>query len=129
MPPGKGITVKLELRINGTVLVFESAGAVSLHLRDDSSGGAVPALPPEQEEPPAPPSDDGLFAQLADLRRQLASEQGVPPYVVFHDKTLREMADRLPADLPSLGAISGIGQAKLDKYGPQFLAVIQAAAV
>ncbi|MEM8769525.1 MAG: DNA helicase RecQ, partial [Pseudomonadota bacterium] len=53
--------------------------------------------------------DVGLWEALRDCRRGFAEEQGVPPYVVFHDRTLQEMCARLPRDLADLGGISGIG--------------------
>ncbi|GMM92001.1 DNA helicase RecQ [Qipengyuania sp. MTN3-11] len=70
------------------------------------------------------PVDDPLFEALRDLRRELAQEAGVPPYVVFHDSTLREMAAARPASLADLGSIAGIGAKKLDAYGARFLKVI-----
>jgi len=73
--------------------------------------------------------DDGLFKRLALLRKSLAAAENVPPYLVFHDKTLREMVARLPVDLQAMGLISGVGQAKLEKYGPAFLDAIQGLAV
>ncbi|WP_374407659.1 DNA helicase RecQ [Pelagerythrobacter sp.] len=73
------------------------------------------------------PVGDPLFEALRDLRRELASEAGLPPYVIFHDATLREMAARRPASLAELGAIGGVGAKKLDAYGDRFLSVIRAA--
>ena len=73
--------------------------------------------------------DDGLFQKLALLRKTLATADKVPPYLVFHDKTLREMADKMPADMQAMGNISGVGQAKLEKYGPAFLKAISSVAV
>ena len=66
------------------------------------------------------------FARLRKLRRRLAAEAGVPPYVVFHDKTLAAMAVHRPVDKEQLLAISGVGQAKLTTYGDQFLAELNA---
>jgi ATP-dependent DNA helicase RecQ len=71
------------------------------------------------------PADDPLFAALRALRRDLAREAGVPPYVVFHDSTLREMATRRPGTLDALGEIGGVGARKRDAYGAQFLAAIR----
>jgi ATP-dependent DNA helicase RecQ len=71
------------------------------------------------------PADDPLFDTLRALRRDLAREAGVPPYVVFHDSTLREMAAHRPASMDALGEISGVGARKRDAYGEQFLAVIR----
>ena len=66
------------------------------------------------------------FARLRTLRRRLAAEAGIPPYVVFHDKTLAAMAVHRPVDKEQLLAISGVGQAKLTIYGDQFLAELNA---
>ena len=71
------------------------------------------------------PVGDPLFEALRALRRELAAEAQVPPYVIFHDATLREMAAARPATRDQLGAIGGIGQRKLDAYGDAFLAVIR----
>ncbi len=72
-----------------------------------------------------PPIDDALFQRLRDLRREIAAEQGVPPYVVFGDLTLRQMAKRHPTTDAALIEISGVGQTKLHRYGPRFLDVIR----
>jgi ATP-dependent DNA helicase RecQ len=69
-----------------------------------------------------------LFHTLSDLRRQLAAAEKVPPYMIFHDKTLWGMIEKMPVELSALGHISGVGKSKLDKYGAQFLAIINGAA-
>ena len=71
--------------------------------------------------------DTALFERLRELRRKLAEEQGVPPYVVFHDSTLKAMVEVRPRNLDELGGISGVGAKKLARYGDAFLAVITAA--
>ncbi|QPQ54495.1 DNA helicase RecQ [Allosphingosinicella flava] len=68
---------------------------------------------------------DPLFEALRACRRDLAKEQDVPPYVIFHDSTLREMAELKPASLDALSRISGVGVAKLEKYGAAFVAVVR----
>ncbi|MEY4721375.1 MAG: helicase RecQ [Pseudomonadota bacterium] len=73
----------------------------------------------------ANPVGDPLFDALRALRRELAVEAGVPPYVIFHDSTLREMAQRRPASLAALGEIGGVGQRKLEAHGEAFLSVIR----
>ena len=73
---------------------------------------------------PANPVGDPLFEALRAQRRTLAEEANVPPYVIFHDATLREMATVRPADIRALGRISGVGARKLEAYGDAFLAVI-----
>ena len=69
---------------------------------------------------------DPLFEALRGRRRELAAEAGVPPYVIFHDSTLREMAEVKPATLSALARISGVGEAKLERYGAAFVEVIDA---
>ena len=69
--------------------------------------------------------DSELLAALKTWRREQAREQGVPPYVVFHDRTLVELAARRPQQLTDLAGIGGIGAAKLERYGEALLAVLQ----
>ncbi|MFK7790443.1 MAG: RQC domain-containing protein, partial [Phycisphaeraceae bacterium] len=71
------------------------------------------------------PVDSDLFEKLRALRKQLADNQGVPPYVVFGDRALRQMAATLPTDDEAFLSISGVGQTKLDKYGPAFMDAIR----
>ncbi|MDR3437687.1 DNA helicase RecQ [Telmatospirillum sp.] len=69
-------------------------------------------------------ADEALFQALRTLRLELAREQGVPPYVIFHDSTLLDMARDRPGSLEELSQFSGVGRAKLEKYGESFLEVI-----
>jgi len=69
--------------------------------------------------------DEGLFQSLRALRKRLADEQQVPPYVIFSDATLVEMASLRPATLDELLRVNGVGQQKLGRYGAAFLEVIQ----
>ena len=71
------------------------------------------------------PVGDPLFDALRDLRRDLAQQAGVPPYVIFHDSTLREMALTRPASLAALGEVGGVGARKLEAFGEAFLTVIR----
>ncbi|WP_447410229.1 DNA helicase RecQ [Clostridium perfringens] len=66
-----------------------------------------------------------LFDLLRSLRREIASEEGVPPYIVFGDNTLKEMSVRIPINESQLSEISGVGEKKILKYGEQFLNVIK----
>ena len=66
-----------------------------------------------------------LYEALRVWRRQTAQEQGVPPYVIFHDRTLAEIALYRPATLSDLVMIGGVGQAKLDHYGQAVLRVVR----
>ena len=98
--------------------------------------GEVPVL---IAEPPAPrlsrtsrgeraaanPVGDPLFDALRATRRDLASEAGVPPYVIFHDAVLRAMASERPASRADLASIPGVGAKKLEAWGDAFLEVIR----
>jgi ATP-dependent DNA helicase RecQ len=72
----------------------------------------------------APADDDALFEDLRALRRRIAEREGVPAYVIFHDSTLREMAEVRPTRADELLEIGGIGERKLEKYGDDFLALL-----
>jgi ATP-dependent DNA helicase RecQ len=67
-----------------------------------------------------------LFDRLKEWRRKRAQADGVPAYVVFHDRTLVEIAERKPKDWADLAGIAGVGQAKLERYADEVLAVIAA---
>jgi ATP-dependent DNA helicase RecQ len=73
----------------------------------------------------ADPDNHRLWETLRALRKRLADEQGVPPYVIFHDAVLLDMVQRRPLSLPELGRLSGIGERKLERYGADFLAAIR----
>ncbi len=69
--------------------------------------------------------DHDLFELLRALRKQLADEQDIPPYIVFSDRTLRDMAAQLPQSAADMLAVSGVGEMKLQRYGKQFLNLIR----
>jgi ATP-dependent DNA helicase RecQ len=88
--------------------------------------GAGSAARSDQRSPTELSDDDqALLQQLKRWRREQASSQGVPPYVVFHDRTLTELASRRPTTLAALGEVSGVGSAKLDRYGKELLTLLQ----
>ncbi len=89
-------------------------------LKKTSKVGKAPAVLDD-------PDDEALFQALRARRMEVAKAQGVPPYVIFHDSSLREMALRKPRDLVDMAQIPGVGQAKLERYGDGFLAAIAAA--
>ena len=68
--------------------------------------------------------DQPLFEALRVLRKSLADENSVPPFVIFHDKTLREMVAEQPHDLAGMAQINGVGEQKLNRFGEAFLSVI-----
>ena len=69
--------------------------------------------------------DGALFEKLRSLRTELARAQNVPPYIVFSDRALREMARDCPTSHDQMREITGVGEKKLDRYGEQFMSVIQ----
>ena len=71
------------------------------------------------------PQDQELWEELRQCRKYLADEYNVPPYVIFHDATLKEMIDSLPQSASELLRISGVGDSKLEKYGADFLEIIR----
>ena len=71
------------------------------------------------------PYDEDLFESLRQLRRSLAQEQSVPPYVVFNDAALRDMSRKQPTDLGAFTTVSGVGEHKLKKYGETFTDAIR----
>lgn len=90
-------------------------------------------LPPKRERRRRPrdgaavanPVGDPLFEALRERRRELAKEAQVPPYVIFHDSVLRDLAALKPDSLAQMSNISGVGAKKLDAYGDAFLQVIR----
>jgi DNA helicase II / ATP-dependent DNA helicase PcrA len=76
------------------------------------------------ERNPVAQADGPVFAALREWRLQRAKADGVPAYVVFHDRTLAEIADRAPRTLDELARIAGVGPTKLDRYGPDVLAAL-----
>ena len=96
-------------------------GAAPLLMRSDrKEQPAVRPVPTELEG-----EDAELFRRLRALRTKAARFQGIPAYMVFSDKTLREMAVRRPATMAQLRAVGGVGSAKAERYGRQFLEEIQ----
>ena len=71
------------------------------------------------------PVANPLFEALRAKRREIAQETGLPPYVIFHDSVLRDMAMVRPSSLAEMGQLSGVGARKLDAYGQDFLNVLR----
>src|SRR5690606_22040478 len=99
-------------------------GERKITFRRDRPRKATEAKRARQAAADLPETAQALFDALRAERARPAKEQGVPPYVVFHDTTLRAMAVERPASLAALGTISGVGESKLKRYGAAFLAVI-----
>ncbi|WP_298671281.1 DNA helicase RecQ [uncultured Sphingomonas sp.] len=125
-PVGRALQVRDALRTNphGGLEFGPAARAI---LKGEEELALI--LPPKRErrrkgEAVDNPVGDPLFEALREKRRDLAREGQVPPYVIFHDSVLREMAAARPASLAQMARIAGIGQRKLDAYGDAFLRVI-----
>jgi ATP-dependent DNA helicase RecQ len=89
-------------------------------------GGAIATATPAADALGA--QDQALFEALRALRAELAREQNLPAYVIFHDATLRAMAAQRPRDLDALARVNGVGASKLERYGERVLAVLRASA-
>ncbi|WP_414830871.1 DNA helicase RecQ [Alteromonas sp. H39] len=117
--------VRVDITANAYLRLTEAArpvlkGEVALNL-------AVPRLEfkPDKKAKHAPANyDRNLFVRLKHLRKVLAEEHGVPPYVVFSDATLVDMASKLPTSTSAMLDISGVGQTKLARYGEAFMQLI-----
>lgn len=129
-PVARALQVRDALRANvhgglefgpGARLILKGEEAVSL------------VVPPKRERRhkgtrgggAANPVGNPLFEALRAKRREIAAETGLPPYVIFHDSTLRDMAMARPASLSALGQVPGVGAKKLEAYGDDFLRVIR----
>lgn len=71
------------------------------------------------------PAPDALFEKMRLLRKEIAAREGVPPYIIFPDSTLRELTEQLPLDRESMLQVKGIGQVKMEKFGEVFLQLIK----
>lgn len=99
---------------------------LTLTRRLDDEYTPPPASSAARAQSAAPADYDAeLFQELRALRTQIASRRGVPPYVVFGDVTLRQMAAYFPQNRADLARIHGVGSVKLEQYGDEFLVVIK----
>jgi len=137
-----GFTIEFsDVSATGKVAVIEDSGNVSVEIlpvKEEFLNDTV--IEPlednlqkiEQSEPlsEAVPevldiSPDLLFQKLVALRKQIAKEEKLPPYIIFHDTSLKDMVSKLPVDLESMKNVSGVGHAKLEKYGIRFVDAIK----
>ncbi len=103
----------LQITAGGEEVLFGRAQFVTHQMLEDTSTRSE-----------APLYDEHLFALLKKLRRDMAEKEGVPPYVLFSDKSLHQMSTLMPQSADGLLAINGVGQMKLERYGRPFLEVI-----
>jgi len=131
-PVARALLLRDALRANHHGGLEFGPGAKAI-LKGDAELSLI--LPPKRERrrkgakpgAVANPVGDALFEALRAKRRELALEAQVPPYVIFHDSVLRNMAAGKPQSIDALGRISGVGARKLEAYGDAFLQVIREA--
>jgi ATP-dependent DNA helicase RecQ len=109
----------LQLRDAAREVLFDGRAVRMLQTRRTKTGRKGVAMD-------AAAGDEALFRILRELRRRIAAEQGVPPYVVFTDRTLREMTRLLPANQAEMLRIGGVGENRLARYGAPFIEEIRA---
>ena len=112
----------------GTLQLAESCrpllrGEISFTLRKPGKADKTGSKNDKQQQLPA--ADQPLFEALRQLRARLAQEQGVPPYVIFGDASLRDMCRQRPETATDFLAVYGVGEQKRERYGSAFLAVIR----
>ena len=128
-PVGRALALRDALRANEHGGLEFGPGARGLLKGNDTLSVVLPPKRERRSKRNAPiggnAADDPLFEALRERRRDLAKEAGVPPYVIFHDSTLRDMAAQRPRGREQLAVLSGIGARKLEAYGDAFLQVIR----
>ncbi len=87
---------------------------------DQEARAHIPSAPSRKET-----REPGLLGALKDLRNRIARIKGVPAYVIFSDETLIDMADKLPTTMEEFSMIRGVGEVKLELYGPDFLSILR----
>lgn len=102
-------------------------GEQALHLRKEELRAPSTKKTAKQSDRKSQiaPEDQALWEDLRECRKQLSEEYNVPPYLIFHDATLKEMMETMPTTSSELLAITGIGESKLDKYGDEFLGIVR----
>ena len=118
--------LKVDLERFGALALEEKCiplnrGDESIQLRRDI---IVKTVKRQTKTPLASDVDVALWEALRECRRLFAEELGVPPYVIFHDSTLQQMCRELPRTMEEFLLISGVGERKMEKYGPSFISVI-----
>jgi ATP-dependent DNA helicase RecQ len=116
------------------VAIIEESGMISVEVLHFVEGSEVLLEDVHKEAPKeevvpmvqevADGSPDILFQRLVALRKQIAKEVKLPPYIIFHDASLKDMVSKMPTDLEEMMEISGVGQSKLEKYGSLFVEAI-----
>ncbi|MDI7741809.1 DNA helicase RecQ [Lysinibacillus fusiformis] len=123
----KEISSFIEFLISEKVLLVQPGQFPTIYISDDGKAvllGKKQVLRRTKLEVTTVKQDDPLFEHLRAVRKELAEQEGVPPFVVFSDKTLKDMCEKKPTDEQMFLEVSGVGQNKLERYGSRFLAAI-----
>jgi ATP-dependent DNA helicase RecQ len=102
--------------------VLRGTRNVHIHVPSSSAGSRSPRLDTTKELNDA---DNGLFETLRAVRKRIARENAVPPYIIFHDATLKRIAQCRPSNAQEFISVPGVGQSKLEQYGAEFLEAIR----
>lgn len=120
--------LKGEHQVSTAIMENEERAPRQQRVNRPSRGSSIPVVHAERvifEEEMAGVEDKKLFEYLRKIRKNLADEQGYPPYIVLSDKSLHELTKMKPTTLQAFGLISGIGEFKIKKYGDTFIKAIK----
>lgn len=120
--------LKGEHQVSLAIMENEERAPRQQRVNRPSRGSSIPVVHAERvifEEEMAGVEDKKLFEYLRKIRKNLADEQGYPPYIVLSDKSLHELTKMKPTTLQAFGLISGIGEFKIKKYGDTFIKAIK----
>ncbi|MCM3387805.1 DNA helicase RecQ [Ureibacillus chungkukjangi] len=123
----KEISSFIEFLISEKVLLVQPGQFPTIYISDEGKDvllGKKKVLRRTKPEETIVKRDDPLFEHLRAVRKELAEKEGVPPFVVFSDKTLKDMCEKKPTDEQMFLEVSGVGQNKLERYGAIFLDAI-----
>ena len=120
--------LKGEHQVSLAIMENEERAPRQQRVNRPSRGSSIPVVHAERvifEEEMSSVEDKKLFEYLRKIRKNLADEQGYPPYIVLSDKSLHELTKMKPTTLQAFGLISGIGEFKIKKYGDTFIKAIK----
>lgn len=120
--------LKGEHQVSLAIMENEERAPRQQRVNRPSRGSSIPVVHAERvifEEEMSGVEDKKLFEYLRKIRKNLADEQGYPPYIVLSDKSLHELTKMKPTTLQAFGLISGIGEFKIKKYGDTFIKAIK----
>ena len=121
--PGEGVYSAFALAPDAALPYLR--GEIAISIPQPRSPSPAPAATSRAAAPPADSAAEALFQRLRAWRKREAAAQSLPPYLIFHDATLREIAAQHPRERAALGEIKGVGASKLERYGARLLALLR----